>query len=133
MAVYDFKCGGCGQVHENIILPMTHEDWEHPACYDCGEITEHYYTTVPMVMWRDGDLPDGGFVAGKEKKRISTKKERREFMAENDLVDSNDLFTPPTNEEQMDTHADVMKSVSAITPDADQKKQMKDDGILDIV
>ena len=54
-------------------------------------------------------------------------------MAENDLVDSNDLITPPTHEEQMDTHADVVKSVAAITPDSAQKQQMKDDGILDIV
>ena len=133
MAVYDFKCGECGQVLENVILAMTHEDWEHPACYDCGQHTEHYITSSPMVLWKDGDLPDGGFVAGKKKERISTRRDRREFMAKNDLVDANDMYTPPTHEEQMDTHAAMKKTVDAITPDAKQKRQMRDDGILDIV
>ena len=133
MAIYDFRCHECNQVLENVVLNMSHDDDDHPACYQCGLYMDHYITTAPQVLWKDGDLPDGSFVAGKDRRRITTRKERREFMAENDLVDSNDLIIPPTHEEQMDTQADMMKSVNAITPDAVQKQQMKDDGILDIV
>ena len=131
MAIYDFKCVTCDEILENISLPMTHTEDDLPV--HCGKKMNYYITSPPQVLWRDKDLPDGGFVAGKEKERITTTRERREFMAKHDLVDSNDLITPPTHEEQMDTHADVLKSVSAITPDAEQKQQMKDDGILDIV
>ena len=131
MAVYDFKCRECHKISEDVHLPMSHMKHDVPSC--CGNKMSYYITSAPQVLWKDGDLPDGSFVAGADRRRITTRKERREFMAENDLVDSNDLITPPTHEEQMDTHADVVKSVAAITPDSAQKQQMKDDGILDIV
>lgn len=131
MAVYDFKCDICDTISRDVVLPMTHVIGDKPEC--CGIYMNYYITSPPQVLWRDGDLPDGSFIAGKDRRRITTRKDRREFMAENDLIDSNDLITPPSHEEQMDTHADVMKSVAAITPDAKQKQQMKDDGILDIV
>jgi hypothetical protein len=133
MAVYDFRCSECEQVLKNVVLNMSHEDDDHPACYQCGQRMIHYITSAPLVLWKDGDLPDGSFIAGKDRRRITTRKDRREFMAENDLVDSNDLIIPPTHEEQLDTQADIMRSIDAITPDAKQKEQMKSDGILDIV
>jgi hypothetical protein len=131
MPRYDFKCHSCKKITKNVILPITHRAGDLPVC--CKEDMRYHITSAPQVLWKDGDLPDGGFVAGKDKRRINTRKERREFMAENSLVDSNDLYKPPTNEEQMDTHADVLKSVNAITPDAEQKQQLKNDGLLDIV
>ena len=131
MAIYDFRCHKCNTIKKDVIFPITHLKSQLPSC--CDETMAYFITTVPTVMWKDGDLPDGSFIAGKERERITTRKDRREFMARNDLVDSNDIIKPPTHEEQMDTHADVLKSVNAITPDSDQKQQMKDDGILDIV
>jgi len=131
MAVYDFRCKECGKIDTDVILPMSHLRHDVPSC--CGNKMSYYITSPPQILWKDGDLPDGSFIAGKDRRRITTRKDRREFMAENDLVDSNDLITPPSFEEQQDTQADIKRSIAAITPDADQKRQMKDDGILDIV
>ena len=131
MPRYDFRCMKCDKIDEDIVLPITHLSSTIPRC--CKQTMSYHISSPPQVLWKDKDLPDGGFVAGKKKERITTKRERREFMAKHDLVDSNDFITPPSHEEQMDTHADVLKSVAAITPDDVQKEQMKDSGILDIV
>ena len=129
--IYDFKCECCGRVAKDIVLPMTHSDDEHPRC--CDRAMADFFTVPPTILWTDADLPDGGFVSGKNKERITTKKERREFMARNDLVDANELGPPPNKAAQMEQFKDTMKTIDAITPDAQQEDQLKSSGLMDLV
>lgn len=133
MALYDFKCSECGEVVENIILPMTHADEDHPYCYRCHQYLEHFITAAPMVHWKDYDLPDGGFKAGKDGTVITTRKQNREYMKRHDLLDANEHIKPPTREEWQKEHAKAIESVQAITPTPKQKMELERVGISDIV
>lgn len=130
--IYDFKCLECGRIAEDVVLPMTHSDDEHPRC--CEQGMADYHTSPPTVLWKDGDLPDGAFTAGKrgEQVRIETRKQRREYMAENDLVDANDLGPPPNKRDQMEAFKDTQESIAAITPDAQEMEQLASSGLLDL-
>lgn len=132
MPIFDFKCGGCGDILEDVVLSCMHEDDEHPACYDCGAFMEHYITKAPMGFVTDTEFPVP-FVAGKDKQLITGARQRREYMKANDLIDSNDLGTPPTHEDQMREVERVNDSIAAITPTEKQKRQLQADGIGDIV
>jgi hypothetical protein len=133
MAIYDFKCKQCGLIIEDVIMPMTHEKEDLP--FHCEERMRYHITSVPMVHWKDYDLPDGGFVAHSHPDRpvITSKKQNKDFMERNNLIDANEVFSPPTREEEVKERADVQKSIAAITPTETQKAQLKADGILDIV
>jgi len=132
LAIYDFKCPECNQVLTDMILPMMHEDDDHPACYQCGIFMEHYITQTPMMFMRDVEYPEP-FVVGKNKEVITGSRQRKEFMARNNLIDANEIMEAPTYEESAKTVEEINKSVAAITPNARQKEEMKASGLGDIV
>jgi hypothetical protein len=128
MPYYDFACERCGTVLENQFLRITHLPDEKPEC--CDEPMNYHITTPPMVHWTDPVIePFRNPAASREDKDavITSKRQRREFMVKNDLVDAND-FIPPTPREQAETHAEVVKSIEAVTPTKEQKDQMRSDG-----
>ncbi len=127
--IFDFKCGACNTVKADVVLPFNHAAEDHPGC--CGEPMKKHFTSFPMVTWTDGDLPDGAFKPDRSGTVISTRKERREYMARHDLVDANELGPPPTNEEQRATVEELEKSVAAITPNAQQEYELQQSGILE--
>ena len=134
MPTYDFKCKKCGQIDENIIMPITHQKEDLP--WHCGERMQYHITQAPMVSWTDPVIEPFRNPAAKRNDKdavITSQKQRREFMAKNNLVDAND-FKPPTHEEQAETHAKVVKTIEDVTPTKQQAEQMKSDGIaVDIV
>jgi len=132
MPRYDFKCKVCGEIQEDVILSILHNDSDKPMC--CGQRTQTHITVPPMVHWVDPIIEPFRSVADKNKTVITTTKQRREYMARNHLVDSNDLGTPPTKKEQMEYHENVVvPSVAAMTPTEKQVREMKAAGISDTV
>lgn len=92
-----------------------------------------HITSAPMVTWTDGDLPDGAFKAGKDGEIIETKRQRREYMARNNLVDSNELGPPPTPEDQIQHNVEAQKTLEQFNPSEEQMADLKKSGILDIL
>ena len=133
MAIYDFKCKKCGHITEDVVMPMTHEKDDLP--WHCEERMSYHITSAPMVHWKDYDLPDGGFIAHSHPDRpvITSVKQNKDFMERNNLLDANEVFKPPTREEDQAIVAEMQGSIDAISPTEAQRRQMKDDGILDIV
>ena len=132
MAIYDFKCPECDTVCRDVVLPMMHEDDEHPHCHNCDAETHHYITKTPMMFMRDVDYAVP-FQAGKKKEVITGSRQRKEFMARNNLMDANEIMEKPTHEEQQKTIHEVNESIAAITPTKRQKEEMKASGLGDIV
>ena len=132
MAVYDFKCPECDTVCRDVVLPMMHEDEDHPHCYNCDAKTHHYITKTPMMFMRDVDYAVP-FEAGKDKEVITSSRQRKEFMARNNLMDANEIMEAPTHKEQKKARDEVKESIAAITPNEQQKDQMKQSGLGDIV
>ena len=129
MPTYDFKCSKCGQIDENIIMPITHQKEDLP--WHCGQRMSYHITQAPMVSWTDPVIEPFRNPAAKRGDKdavITSTKQRREFMEKNNLVDAND-FKPPTRQEQAETHAKTLKSIEAVTPTKRQADQMKSDGI----
>lgn len=131
MAIYDFKCDECGQIQQNVIMPITHDYDDLPEC--CNEKMDYYITRPPMVHWVDPVIEPFRAIATKDMPVISTTRENREYMARNNLVDANELGPPPTYEEQEKTAAEMQKSIDAITPTGQVADEMKKRGMLDIV
>jgi hypothetical protein len=134
MPTYDFKCRKCGQIDENIIMPITHQREDLP--WHCGERMSYHITQAPMVSWTDPVIEpfrNPAAARGDKDAVITSMKQRREFMEKHDLVDANDL-PPPSQAEVEKTRAEIEESVAAITPTKEQTDQMKSDGIaVDIV
>ena len=130
--IYDFKCHSCGKIFEDVTLPISHTDEEHPIC--C-EPTRHHISKAPSIRWRDPDLLNGGFIAHSMPDRpvITSMRQNRELMKRHDLIDANEMGLPPTKAEQMEQHHETMKSIEAITPTASQKARLKADGLDAIV
>ena len=129
MAIYDFKCRTCGIIAKNVIMPMTHTIADRPQCH--GPMETHI-TVSPMMHFKDYSLADGGFRAYSMPGApvITTLKQNRDLMERNNLIDGNDLGTPPTKAEQMKHHNEVvLPTLDAITPTAKQAAQMKASGI----
>lgn len=134
MAVYDFKCNVCGAVDTDVILSMNHEDADHPIC--CyGMTMNHHITKAPMMWMAETELEDGGFIADGIEGRplITNRKQRRELMAEHDLLDANDFGAPPTHLDQEAENEKLQKDIDAITPTPELRERMKADGFGDIV
>lgn len=110
MAVYDFKCGFCGDIKEDVILPMTHVREDRPAC--CGFFMETYITTAPTIHWKDYDV-NYTPVSVKNAEPITSRRQEREFMKRHDLVHAD--FTPPSPEEDAAKIAEIKKSIEAIS------------------
>jgi hypothetical protein len=134
MAIYDFKCHECGTIEENVILPIAHVVEDRPRC--CDEPMLTHITQSPLVHWKDYILPDGGFKAYSMPGApvITSLKENRELMERHNLIDGNDLGTPPTKAEQMAEHNEkVLPSIGKITPTAQQAAQLQAQGLMDSV
>jgi hypothetical protein len=110
-------------MEENFYLPITHEEEDRPQC--CGETMRQHFTKVPTIHWKDYDLPNGGFrpTSVPNAPVITSLKQNREFMKEHDLIDANEVFTPPTQEEQMETHREVMESIDKISLSDDEARK----------
>ena len=52
-------------------------------------------------------------------------------MERNDLIDANDLYKPPTQQEQVRENEEMQETINAITPNEQQEDQMKASGILE--
>ena len=131
--IYDFKCIACGEIKENVILPITHEDDEHPSC--CHEPMRHYMTKAPSIRWRDPMLLDGGFIAHSMpgKPVITSQAQNREMMKRHNLVDANDLGTPPTKQQQMEQHHSDQAALEKMKPPEHVMKEMSRQGLDSIV
>ena len=82
--------------------------------------------------FKDYQLEGGGFRAYSMPGApvITTLKQNRDLMERNNLLDGNDLGTPPTKAEQMKHHNEVvLPTLDSITPTAKQAAQMKASGI----
>ena len=132
MAIYDFKCPECDTVCRDVVLPMMHEDEDHPHCYRCDALTHHYITKTPMMFMSDVDYAVP-FQAGKDKEVITGSRQKKEFMARNGLYDANEVMDLPTHQEQQKSIDEVNESIKAITPTERQKDEMKRSGLGDIV
>ena len=130
MAIYDLKCATCDEVLENHIMPITHTKEDIPV--HCGKTMGYYITKAPMGIVTDTEFPVP-FKAGAEGEIISNKRQKKEFMARNDLLDANEVMTPPTPHEEKMKREEIADSIAAITPTAKQKEELKQVGIRDIV
>jgi hypothetical protein len=131
VAVYDFRCGECGTVKRDIVLPITHRNSELPRCCDKG--MNYHITSVPQVVWKDPQIEPFRFSAVPGNPLVTTTKQRRELMERHDLVDANDMYPPPTQVEQMAENAEALESVKAITPTAEQNEQLQKAGLDSII
>lgn len=131
MAIYDFKCGKCQRLKVDVVMPISHRSSERPMC--CDQLMNYYITSVPMVMWKDPIIEPFKPVATANAPVITTTRQHRDYMKRNDLVDANELFTPPTREEEMAAVAEAQESIAAITPTAEQKQQLKESGLDSIL
>lgn len=126
MPVYDFKCKKCEMIKANVVLPIHHRNSEIPMC--CGDTMRYHITSAPLVHWRDPVIAPFRSTATKDTPVITTTRERREYMARNDLVDASDM-RPPTHDEQKKEAAKMMESIQAISPSGSLKKQMQEMGL----
>ena len=130
MAVYDFRCMKCDHIEKDVHMPITHQREDLP--FHCGDRMSYHITQAPMVSWIDPVIEpfrNPAAVRGTPDSVISSTKQRREFMAKNDLVDGND-FKPPTSQEHNENHIKAMKEIAAITPTAEQSDRLMVEGIL---
>jgi len=131
MPQYDFQCSECKRVLENQFLRITHLPDELPFC--CDQTMNYYITQPPLIHWVDPNIDAFRAIATKDRPIIRSKRENREYMARHDLIDANELGPPPTHEETQKTVADMQASIDAITPTGNMKKELKQQGILDVV
>ena len=131
MAIYDFKCSKCGHIDENVTLSITHTKYELPIC--CDIFMGYYITKPPSVHWIDPVIEPFRSIATKDRPIIRTTRERREYMARNDLLDANEVCEPPSQEEQKKQRAEMQESIEAITPSGAIKEDLEKRGLMDIV
>jgi len=129
--IFDFQCHTCKRIDTDVYLRLHHKESELPVCCEYPMSKAHFQ--APAVHWRDYQLPDGGFKVGKEGTVITSRKERREYMKANDLIDSNDLYAPPTKAEERIGNEERAESINAITPTERQATELKKAGILDAI
>ena len=105
---------------------------EKPQC--CDEAMNYHITTPPLVHWVDPVIEPFRAIATKDMPVITTTKQNREYMARHDLLDANEVIEKvPSHEEQKETHAKVMESIDAITPDAELAQKMSEQGLDNIL
>jgi hypothetical protein len=95
----------------------------------------YHVTQAPMVSWIDPVIEpfrNPAAARGAKDEVITSMKQRKEFMARNDLIDGNDL-KPPTREQDQATQKAMSDAVSRITPTPAQTDRLRADGLLDIV
>lgn len=131
MPLYDFKCKECDSLIVNKQLRISHIKSELPTC--CDTIMGYHITTPPSVVWNDPVIEPFRSIATADRPIIHTAKERREYMARHDLVDSNELGPPPTLADTAKAQAETQASVDAINPTGQLKEEMKRQNLLDVV
>ena len=132
--IYDFKCKTCGTVSRDVSLSIRHTVDERPKC--CGVTMPMYFQQFPQVHWKHYELEGGGFIAHGIKGRpvITSMRQRKEMMERNDLLDANDFGAPPTKEEQVRFHNEVIRpSIDQVMPSGPILQEMKERGLADIV
>ena len=131
--IYDFKCDHCAKIDEDVYLPITHEDCDHPYC--CGMHMQHHISKAPTVQWKDYMLLNGGFVAHSipGKPVVTSRKQNRDLMERNGLVDANDYGPPPTKSDQMERHHKDQALNAQFEPPEHVKAEMKRQGLDSIV
>jgi len=130
MPVYDFKCGVCKTMKQNVVLPITHVEEDRPKC--CDQIMGQHFTVPPQVHWVDPVIEPFRHVATPDRPVITTTRQNREYMKRNNLVDMNDVG-PPTDEEHSKTLKEINESIEKITPKKELSDTMRNQGLLDIV
>lgn len=131
MPRYDFRCRQCADGTDNVVLPINHEKTDRPYCYACEQFMEVHITVPPMVHWSDPQIEPFRAVGIPGQPIITSTKQNRELMARHDLVDANDLGPPPTHHDDARVAAEVEESIQAITPDADLRGKMAEQGLND--
>ena len=126
--IYDFKCHTCGRIAEDVSLPMTHVDDDHPKC--CGVMMLDYITRAPYVAWEDHQLLDGGFKANHDGTVITSHKQNREYMKKHGLHNAMDHYEKPTLASEARERADSQAAIDNITPTDTEMRQLKRDGII---
>ena len=129
MAIYDFRCMKCDKIDIDVMLPMSHRNSELPRC--CDQSMSYHISSPPMVHWRDPLIAPFRAIGTKDAPVITSTRQYREYMKRNDLVDANDLYTPPSRSSEAEERAEMQASIDQITPDAQQAEQMEASGILD--
>jgi hypothetical protein len=85
-----------------------------------------------MVHWEDPNIEPFRSIATPDKPVITTSKQRKEYMARNNLVDANDVVgRAPTYKDDLKVAEQVEQSVKAITPTREQSAKMESMGLLD--
>ena len=133
MPSYDFKCGVCDHVVEDKILRITHTAADLPLC--CDRTMGYHITQAPSVVWTDPVIEPFRNPAAKRGDKdavISSTRQRKEFMAKNNLVDGND-FKPVTSKESKQEQDEMRRSIAAITPTDEIKSDMEKRGMMDIL
>lgn len=129
--IFDFKCKTCGRIETDVYMKFEHLPADHPVC--CGGNMAKHFTSVPMVHWKDYDLPDGGFKAAHDGTVITTRKQNLEYMERHGLQDANEVYEKPTYESEQRERAEAQAAIDQITPTDHQMDRMKNDGTLDIL
>lgn len=123
MAIYDFKCGFCGLIERDVVLPMSHTERDRPSC--CGFRMTTHITSAPMVHWKDYEVRYRP-VSVPGAAPITSRREEREFMKRHDLVHYDEVCgAPPTQAEQAATHAEMVDSIEKITPSGEIAAQLQ--------
>jgi hypothetical protein len=133
MPTYAFACSKCEKIVDNMILKITHTDSDLPVC--CGKTMGYHITQPPLVHWNDPVIEPFRNPAAKRGDKdavIQTTKQRKEFMAKNDLVDAND-FKPVTRKEELQTQKEIQRSIAEITPTGAVKAEMDRRGMTSII
>jgi hypothetical protein len=131
MPLYDFKCTSCDKIVENELLRISHTDDQLPTC--CNQTMGYYITQPPLIVWTDPNIEPFRSHATSDRPVITTSKERREYMARNELVDANESGPPPTKAEEKAVRDEIQESIDSITPNGEIEKDMRNQGLLDIV
>ena len=90
-----------------------------------------YFSTVPMVHWKDYDLPDGGFKAAHDGTLITTRKQNLEYMERHGLQDANEVYEKPTFESEQMERAESQAAIDAITPSREEMAILQDANVVD--
>ena len=130
MPRYDFKCPECGHIDEDVLMRITHQREDLP--FHCNSRMSYHITSAPMIHWEDPNIEPFRSIATPDKPVITTSKQRKEYMARNNLVDANDVVgKAPTYKDDLKVAEQVEQTIKAITPTREQSAKMESMGLLD--
>ena len=109
--IYTYRCTACKETHTRVRRVAHRHD---AADCDCGAPARLEITPV-AVNTSGCTFEPFQSPAIKGKPVITSERQRREMMKRHDLVDANELYSPPTEAEQKQQHEAVLESVNAIS------------------